>query len=243
MTLPRHSVSRAAFTLIELLTVIAIIGVLAAILIPTVSAVRIRARTAVSVSNLHQLGLATHLFANDNKGGLPIGASWWTRLYPYVYPNKKIDTFSGAEPNVFVSPNADYKTYDASNGMNPSYGIHGGMCGDSGAMKVNAVGNTNVILFADVTQYAFGTNNATVRALDRLLNPGSALHGPYATNKTMADYTAAEISAPIALGPDAAGSGGWLRYPNGGSVAVVRLDGSTRTIKKGQVIMRDLMPN
>lgn len=62
-----------AFTLIELLTVIAIIGILAAILIPTVGAVRKRALKSQCSSNLHQLGMAINLYVNDNKQVLPNG--------------------------------------------------------------------------------------------------------------------------------------------------------------------------
>ncbi|RRJ95920.1 prepilin-type N-terminal cleavage/methylation domain-containing protein [Opitutaceae bacterium TAV4] len=57
----------AAFTLIELLTVIAIIGILAAIIIPTVGAVRATAKTARCASNLRQIGAAALLFSHDNK--------------------------------------------------------------------------------------------------------------------------------------------------------------------------------
>lgn len=59
---------RSAFTLIELLTVIAIIGILAAIIIPTVGRVRESARNSTSLSNLRQIGMANQLFAQDNKG-------------------------------------------------------------------------------------------------------------------------------------------------------------------------------
>lgn len=65
--------SASAFTLIELLTVIAIIGILAAILIPTVGAVRKRALKSQCASNLHQLGMAVNLYLNDNKQILPNG--------------------------------------------------------------------------------------------------------------------------------------------------------------------------
>jgi prepilin-type processing-associated H-X9-DG protein/prepilin-type N-terminal cleavage/methylation domain-containing protein len=61
-----------AFTLIELLTVIAIIGVLAAILIPTVGKVRATAKKAQCISNLRQWGSAVRLMANDRKGMVPL---------------------------------------------------------------------------------------------------------------------------------------------------------------------------
>jgi len=62
---------RRAFTLIELLTVIAIIGVLAGILIPVVGKVRRNARLASSASNLRQIGNAMFLYAGDNRDRLP----------------------------------------------------------------------------------------------------------------------------------------------------------------------------
>ncbi|EIP98993.1 prepilin-type N-terminal cleavage/methylation domain-containing protein [Opitutaceae bacterium TAV1] len=63
----------AAFTLIELLTVIAIIGILAAIIIPVVGKVRESARRAQCVSNLRQIANAVLLFADDHRGVLPGG--------------------------------------------------------------------------------------------------------------------------------------------------------------------------
>ncbi|MDR1282728.1 MAG: prepilin-type N-terminal cleavage/methylation domain-containing protein [Opitutaceae bacterium] len=61
----------SAFTLIELLAVIAIIGILAAIILGTIGSVRKKAHQVRCISNLRQVGIAMLAYVNDNKERLP----------------------------------------------------------------------------------------------------------------------------------------------------------------------------
>jgi prepilin-type N-terminal cleavage/methylation domain-containing protein len=63
------------FTLIELLCVIAIIGVLTALLLPSLGQAKKRAQRVACVSNLRQVGQGFHLFANDHEGKFPMRVS------------------------------------------------------------------------------------------------------------------------------------------------------------------------
>ncbi|HSY43496.1 MAG TPA: type II secretion system protein, partial [Candidatus Acidoferrum sp.] len=60
-----------AFTLVELLVVIAIIGILASLLLPVLHQGQARAQRIWCESNLKQIGLAYHTFANDHSGKFP----------------------------------------------------------------------------------------------------------------------------------------------------------------------------
>ena len=58
---------RNGFSLVELLTVIAIIAILAAIIFPVMSLVKDRARQNQCMSNIKQIGMALGLFKTDNR--------------------------------------------------------------------------------------------------------------------------------------------------------------------------------
>ncbi len=62
---------RRVFTLVELLTVIAVVAVLAGLLFPAVSLVQDRARRTDCLSRVRQIGQALYLYTGDSGGFLP----------------------------------------------------------------------------------------------------------------------------------------------------------------------------
>lgn len=78
---------KCAFTLVELLVVVAIIGILAGILLPTLAKAKVKANRMKCGSNLKQVHMAFTLFAGEYEGRLPWtlthrqGEQLWQSLY------------------------------------------------------------------------------------------------------------------------------------------------------------------
>jgi len=84
-----------AFTLVELLVVVAIIGLLAGLLLPALSGAKANARQAGCLGNLRQLEAACQMYAADNGGNLAQNVAFLPELLPmfgtnaWVYGNMK----------------------------------------------------------------------------------------------------------------------------------------------------------
>jgi prepilin-type N-terminal cleavage/methylation domain-containing protein/prepilin-type processing-associated H-X9-DG protein len=78
---------RRAFTLIELLVVIGIIGLLAAMLMPSLAQAKRKANSIKCLNNVRQLSLAATIYATDHDDELPrrqrLTNAWPVTLQPY----------------------------------------------------------------------------------------------------------------------------------------------------------------
>jgi len=116
-----------AFTLIELLIVVAIVALLLAMLTPSLHAARDRARQTVCASHLHQVGVGLYTYWTEQNGRVPYVVTPMTNAGfgapTAVMPDAEIDPFDrdkwplslanvlmpnhmGEQPDVFTCPSA-----------------------------------------------------------------------------------------------------------------------------------------
>lgn len=70
-----------AFTLIEILVVVAIIALLIAVLLPSLSRARANTRAVICSSNLHQFALAFHMYQGENRDFVPRGGTQVSQIW------------------------------------------------------------------------------------------------------------------------------------------------------------------
>lgn len=132
---------RRAFTLIELLIVIAIIAILAGILLPVLHQAQIRGETAACIAHQKQLATAWIMYAGDNNDGCA-GNAWgpaggeqgWTVYHGKLSPGGRImsptNWISGWMDPSGTSPNGTIANGEADNTnddllIDPSYASMG----------------------------------------------------------------------------------------------------------------------
>ncbi len=112
---PPSSPARNAFTLLEILVSVSIVGILAVMLTPAARGIIDKANTAKSTNNLRQIGVAVAAYVADMNGDLPSkdfndpSRLWIKNLYERIYGKPWVDfvpydTGVNLKGTVFFSP-------------------------------------------------------------------------------------------------------------------------------------------
>jgi prepilin-type processing-associated H-X9-DG protein len=153
---------KCAFTLVELLIILAIIALLIALLFPSLGAARRQAKTVVCASNLRQLDLAFRMYVEANDARFnPVAGHWALALRPYLGKTPPGDASTWVlTDKVLLCPEASEKSTSSSAGgafepwttgkITCSYGMLGEQKTALATLKIRAL--KRVPIFFDSTQ-------------------------------------------------------------------------------------------
>ena len=226
-----------AFTLVELLVVISIIGLLAGLAVPAISRGLSSAKGGACLSNLHQIGVATMAYAADNSFKLPPGGTdgennWARDVYNYCGGS---DASKVSKKTLFICPGCakSVKTDVVAGQIPLTYSAHKGLMpsGTNTVVQLSSVARpTEVILAGDGCQVASGGY------------AGYVIDSPSIFALQTGKGGSSSMETPISTSPDSdSGSQGALRYRHAGKVNVVMCDGHAEAIKKGSVLNKHVI--
>jgi prepilin-type N-terminal cleavage/methylation domain-containing protein len=223
------SSTERAFTLIELLVVIAIIAILAGMLLPSLGRAKDAAKRIACVNQLHQMGLATTMYAGDNHGDFPERSTvdrWPSRLYPYYRTTKVLVCPADLGPgnkNTPVSGSAD--TNHFADAAPRSYIING--WNDYFQEQMGAEFSMSSIINKTI-------NESNIRETADTVVLGEKL---YATGHYYMDFLEGQLGNDIEIlnqGVHATTSRTADKGGKGGGSDYAFADGSTRFLKNGR---------
>lgn len=155
---------RKAFTLIELLTVLGVLGVLVAIFVPIFGKVRASAHQADSISNLRQLSSIYLLYTQEKKGkllqasdGVTNGKYWQLYLQEFMEADSELRQMRDFTSKACLAANPGLEGGDgvvrSTYGLNNYIGRGGVNPGDNSTWGINyiiqAVAPDRTVLFGD----------------------------------------------------------------------------------------------
>jgi prepilin-type processing-associated H-X9-DG protein/prepilin-type N-terminal cleavage/methylation domain-containing protein len=216
-----------AFSLTEMMVVIAIVSMLGSMAVPKLLSTRDRAKAVACASNLREIGMAVSLYAMDHAGQLPEAwneptkTPYTTLLEPYV--SQVEESVKHDKKNVFVCPGNKLppQIVDSTVGI---YTYSMNIILGNGTVRLPQIKSpSTTFVFTDGTQVTSNGNLAS-----------GSIYQPW----QLFWVTDPNVSVPPDNDSDSSASGGSVRYRHAGAANFLMADGHVEAIKAGTLLSR-----